>query len=208
MIRWGRWGKNPPHCHIAKWYPNSPNPDFWCKQLSSLEPTWCFSAVNNPLQIGFETHNPYCPEWGQNRWRFSFLTILSFLTNPSTESLSWPFSQWASSTASRPTSPGTTPCTPAQQHTKIWHPGMTECSQQCDPIPELGENNNNNNRKRLFSRQTQSFKQLPLLVQRYTLLPTPLLHADLDQMHRRAFEAKFRSEQCSPTSFGYSTTSH
>lgn len=110
------------------------------------------SVLNNPLQIWFETHNPYCPEWGQKRWRFSFLTILSSLTIPSTGSLSWPFSQWVSSTASHPTSPGTTPCTPAQQHTEIWHPGMTECSQQCDPIPELGENNNN--RKPLFAGQT------------------------------------------------------
>lgn len=157
------------------------------------------------LQIWFETHNPYCPEGGQKRWRFSFLTILSSLTNPSTGSLSWPFSQWASSTAFRLTSPGTTPCTPAQQHTKIWHPGMTECSQQCDPIPELGENNN---RKTLFAGQTQSLKQLHLLVQRYTLCLSPLLHVELDQMHRRAFEAKFRSEHCSSTSFGYSTTSH
>lgn len=51
-------------------------------------------------------------------------------------------------------------------------------------------------------------RQLLLLVQRYTLLPSPLLHAELDKMHRRAFEAKIRSEQCYPTSFGYSTTSH
>lgn len=158
------------------------------------------------FKYGLKHTTPFVPEWGQNRWRFHFLTILSSLTNPSTRSLSWPFSQWASSTASHPTSPGTTPCTPAQQHTKIWHPGRTECSRQCDPIPELGKNNNN--RKTLFSGQIWSLKQLPLLVQRYTLLPSPLLHAELDQMHRTAFEAKFRSEQCSPTSFGYSTTSH
>lgn len=53
-----------------------------------------------------------------------------------------------------------------------------------------------------------SLKQLPLLVQRYPLFTSLLLHAELDQMHTRAFVAKFRSEQCSPTSFGYNTTSH
>lgn len=32
---------------------------------------------------------------------------------------------------------GTTPCTQVQQHIMIWHPGMTEYSQQYDPNPEL-----------------------------------------------------------------------
>lgn len=86
----------------------------------------------------------------------------------------------------------------------IWHPGMTECSQRCDPIPELGEGK----KKGLFAGETLSLKQLPLIVQRYPLFPSTLLHAELDQMHRRAFAAKFRSEQRSPTSFGYNTTSH
>lgn len=63
-------------------------------------------------------------------------------------------------------------------------------------------------KKRLFAGETRSLKQLPLLIQRYPLFPSPLLHAELDQMHRRAFAAKFRSEQRSPTSFGYNTTSH
>lgn len=63
-------------------------------------------------------------------------------------------------------------------------------------------------KKGLFAGETLSLKQLPLIVQRYPLFPSTLLHAELDQMHRRAFAAKFRSEQCSPTSFGYNTTSH
>lgn len=32
---------------------------------------------------------------------------------------------------------GTIPYIQVQQHIVIWHPGMTECSQQCDPNPEL-----------------------------------------------------------------------
>lgn len=169
-----------------------------------MEPKWCFMVPNNPLQTWFETHGTCCPKWKEKRWRCSFLTILSSLTTPSTGSLSWPFSRWASSTACRPMSPGTTPCTPAQQHTMIWHPGMTECSQQCDPIPELWEGK----KKDYLLGRHWSLKQLPLLVQRYPLFPSLLLHAELDQMHTRAFVAKFRSEQCSPTSFGYNTTSH
>lgn len=65
------------------------------------------------------------------------LTTLSVLPGLSTENLSWPFSRWAFSITCRQMSLGTTPCTPVQQHTETWHPGMTECSQQCGPNPEL-----------------------------------------------------------------------
>lgn len=65
------------------------------------------------------------------------LTTLFALPGLSTENLSWPFSQWAFSITCHQMSLGTIPCTQVQQHIVIWHPGMTECSQQCDPNPEL-----------------------------------------------------------------------
>lgn len=65
------------------------------------------------------------------------LTTLFVLPGLSTENLSWPFSQWASSITCHQMSLGTIPYIQVQQHIVIWHPGMTECSQQCDPNPEL-----------------------------------------------------------------------
>lgn len=165
MIRWGKWGKSPHTACTAKWCPKPPTPESGLKHLSGLEPVCYFRVLRILLQTRFETQSPRYPKWGQKRWRCSSLTILSSLTSPSTASLSWPSSRSASSTACRPTSHGTTPCTPAQRHTAIWHPGRTECSQQCDPIPELQGEEGKQQQQALFAGEKGSLKQLPLLVQ-------------------------------------------